>query len=122
MINAIEGQYPSLKIDYRKVIISIGNLKPVVNLSASKNSQLLTVSWAYDSKADFSVRNDRAMILFVFSDCDEPIYFLSGSLRSEGNQIVDFGSKILDGSCHIYVSFLAEDRESVTDSKYLYLS
>ena len=120
--NAIKGQYPNFKIDYSQVMISVGNLKPVVNLSVSKNSQCLTVSWAYDSKADFCVRNDRAMILFVFDDSEEPIYFLSGSLRSEGNQIIDFGSKSLDGSCHVYVSFLAEDRESVSDSEYLYLS
>ncbi|MEJ7557475.1 MAG: DUF6266 family protein [Pedobacter sp.] len=122
MKNAIEGQYPNFKLDYSKVMISVGELKPVVNLSVLKNSQSLTVSWAYDSQADFSVRNDRAMILFVFSNSEEPIYFLSGSLRSEGNQIVDLGSKSLDGSCHVYVSFLAEDRESVSDSKYFYLS
>jgi hypothetical protein len=30
MINAIVGQYPDIKIDYSKVMISIGDLKPVI--------------------------------------------------------------------------------------------
>jgi hypothetical protein len=122
MINAMEGLYPDIKIDYSKVMISIGDLKPVNNLSVSRISQSLNVSWVYDSSVDFGIRNDRAVILLIFCDLDEPIYFLSGSLRSEGKQIIDLDSKTINGPCHVYVSFLAEDRESVSDSKYFYLS
>ena len=62
------------------------------------------------------------MILLVFADRSDPIYLLSGSLRSEGHQIIDVGSQTLSQPFNLYVSFLAEDRDSVSDSQYLYVT
>ncbi|MEJ7558205.1 MAG: DUF6266 family protein [Pedobacter sp.] len=122
LLNALKGKFPNISIDYDKVMISAGKLKPISNPSVSKSSQSIRLDWTYDSNTEFANRNDRTMILLIFSNGDEPIYFLSGSLRSEENQIIDLGPKSLSGSFHIYVCFFAEDRASVSDSKYLYIA
>ena len=122
MINAIKGEYPFLSMDYSKAKVSSGNLKPVSNLTAEIDEEFLKLAWAYDKKSDFDVRNDRAMILLVFADKSDPIYLLSGSLRSEGIQIIDVGLQMLSQPFNLYVSFLAEDRDSVSDSQYLYVT
>jgi len=122
MINAIKGEYPFLSMDYSKAKVSSGNLKPVSNLTAEIDGEVLKLAWAYDKKSDFDVRNDRAMVLLLFADNSDPMYILSGSLRSEGLQIIDVGSQTLSQPFNLYVSFLAEDRDSVSNSEYLYVT
>jgi hypothetical protein len=122
MINAIKGEYPFLSMDYSKAKVSSGKLEPVSNLTADIDEEVLRLAWSYDKKTEFEVRNDRAIVLLVFADKINPIYLLSGSLRSEGSQIIEVGKETLNQPFHLYLSFLAEDRDSVSDSKYLYVT
>lgn len=122
MINAIKGEYPFFSMDYSRAKVSSGNLKPVSNLTAEIDEEFLKLAWSYDKKTDFDFRYDRAMILLVFDDKSDPLYLLSGSLRSESSQIIEVGLQKLNQPFSLYLSFLAEDRDSVSDSKYLYVT
>jgi hypothetical protein len=122
MINAVDGEYPFLKMAYSKVIVSEGELTPAYKLKVSKNDKAIKIKWFYDQKMDYENRNDRAMILLIYPSGKDPIYILSGSLRSEGCQNIKLNTDLVLEPCHIYVSFLAENRDSVSTSTYVYVS
>jgi hypothetical protein len=122
MKNAIKGEYPNQSIDYSKAIVSAGKLKPVNELNVQEIDGKLECSWTYDRNADFAGRNDRTMIVLLFAASIEPIYFLSGSLRSEGKDVIDLGPNFPTDPCNIYLSFFAEDRQSVSNSQHFYFS
>jgi hypothetical protein len=121
LLHAMVGEYPNISIDYSKVMVSAGKLKSATAPTVEKVEGALLIKWTYDAVADFSFRNDRAMILLSFPSGDEPIYFLSGSLRSEGMQSIALDPETITRRCDIYVSFFAEKRKSVSDSKHIYI-
>ena len=119
---AMKGEYPDISIDFEKVKLSVGTLAPANFPTVIKMNESIVINWDYDDKLEFHWRNDRAMIALCFQNTKQPIYFLSGSLRSEKLQIIDLDSETIIKPCHVYVSFFAEDRKSVSDSTYMYCS
>jgi hypothetical protein len=120
LLNAMSGEFPNIRIDYSKVLVSKGDLKTAVSPNAILNEGSLSVNWIYDEAKDYDNRNDRAMILIYFNDEIDPIFILSGSLRSEQIQLIKFDHQLNTIPLNIYLSFFAEDRMSVSDSTYLY--
>lgn len=119
--NAMLGEYPDIYIDYTEVMTSSGKLPPASSPTALKIDNQIEIKWQYDNELDYAVRNDRAMIVLFFQEKNETIYFLSGSTRSEGTQLIRIPLDLIDQLCNIYLSFFAEDRLSVSDSKHIYV-
>jgi hypothetical protein len=113
---ALKGSYPDIEVDYSKVIVSKGKLPIAQTATAIVTESDITVSWEYDKKLDFSLRNDRLMALFFYPKTNSAIYFLSGAERSAGAQVFDIPAYESEGNPEIYVSFFAEDRLTVSDS------
>ena len=122
MLNATRGEYPNIEMDFSKIVVSRGKLPPVENLSANKTGKCLKIKWRYNPKADFENRNDRTMVLLIFPDKKDPIFFLSGHLRSEGSHSIKLDSSLIALPCYIYVAYSAENQESVSDSRHVYIT
>ena len=119
--NATAGEYPNIHIDYSKVKVSIGNLLSPDEMSATRIENALEITWTYDNKRDYDFRNDRAMIILYYAKTNEAYYILSGSARSDGKQTIELDSTDLMKACNIYLSFFADNRGSVSDSKHQYI-
>ncbi|MEJ7560819.1 MAG: DUF6266 family protein [Pedobacter sp.] len=119
MRNAIKGSYPNFEIDYRKVVVSEGKLLAANSPTAIVTQHNVTINWDYVEERDFSFRNDRAMVLLIYPLKQSSIYYLSAAERSAGTQVFTIAADETNESPEIYISFLAEDRLSVSNSTWI---
>lgn len=114
--NALQGQYPDITLDYTKAMVSTGLLEPpffpTVNLIANG----IEFTWQVSSNVDWGIKNDRAMLLVFFPQKNEAIYILSGARRADGRDVIPLNPDQLNQSMACYISFMADDRKSVSNS------
>lgn len=117
MLNAIT---PDGEIDCAKVLISCGKLPVALNPSITTDELGLHFTWSNNSKEKGAAHNDQVIVLAYHTAVDRPIaYGFTGARRSKGKETIEiphFGS---DKKFHVWIAFIADDREQVSKSTYL---
>ncbi|MGY4385224.1 hypothetical protein ACVWYN_002262 [Pedobacter sp. UYP24] len=114
--NAIIGEYPNQRIDYSLVKISSGTLESALNPKIQKLVNGVQFTWDIPSDLSWSLKRDRAMVMIYFPETHKAIYFLNSALRSEGSDFIELPENILNQNFEGYISFIAGDSASVSDS------
>ncbi|HMI02790.1 MAG TPA: DUF6266 family protein [Pedobacter sp.] len=123
--DAIKGEFPDFELDYSKIIVSKGKLMPPLNPTVELGDDQLKIKWEINPGLSRERRRDQVMMLAYLPVSNETSYVLSGARRTAGEDVLeidyrktDHYSQKKDTSIEVYVAFIADDRESISDSVY----
>ncbi len=129
MLNAFSADG---EIDYKKVLFTFGNLPGALNATVEKNDIGLHFSWTNNSSEKLAQPDDQVMLLaFDGTAFEENIagknlntkkevyYMLSGARRKAGYETLELPTHVKGNVLHTYISFIADDRESISISSYV---
>ncbi len=127
--NAITGEYPNQEIDFSKVRVCEGILPLPANIQVTAEDQgkevKLLFSWEVDPNIFYLRNRDQVMMLAYMPENKEAEYLDSGARRNAGQDSLliarNYGSvnsPKLNTYAEVYIAFVANDRNSITDSYY----
>jgi len=115
--NAFTGEAGKQKIDPSLVKLSYGDLPLPSNIKMKRSGDyLLQFSW--DKKNSGGNKYDQAMLLAYDCDTGRMTMKLPGQFRSSGGDELNL-AQVKKQSYHVYIGFLAHDRNSQSNSIYL---
>jgi hypothetical protein len=114
----IKGTYPDLEIDYSKVILSAGKLKPAENWQVTETGAGLRYSWETHPKMPWPESSDQVMMLAYFPAKQKVVYTLFGNSRLSGSDVLEIQPSLQGEYMETYLSFVAADRKQLADSIY----
>jgi hypothetical protein len=118
MRNAIDGDYPSFRISYKRFVLGVGDLLNVENpVISSVSKGNLTIHWNDNSNEGSARASDQ---LFVAVYCEDSRIWraeLEGPKRNAGSYTLDV-SAFSGKAVHAYLGFLSADAKFVTTSLY----
>jgi hypothetical protein len=116
--NAIDGEYPAFKINYTRVVLGIGDLLNVDNLTShSESAGRFTISWRDNSNEGSARATDQLFLAVYCVDLKQWNSKHGGPQRNAGICTIDvpaFSGK----SVEAYIGFLSADARFVTTSLY----
>jgi len=120
---AVTGTYPDLVLDYSKVLVSRGKLPVPLNPTVELVGDVLKFKWDIDPKSDWKRKRDQVMLLAYKTATQEPDYVLSGARRFEGTDELPVriarNKNRKDDFLETYIAFIADDRQSISNSVYV---
>ncbi|HMI05743.1 MAG TPA: DUF6266 family protein [Pedobacter sp.] len=117
--NALSGVYPDVVLDYSKVLVSKGDLPGAAGAVVELLDDGLHFVWSNPSDIPYPRGNDQVMLLAYFPALASAIYLLEAASREEGSAFLPVPGDLLAEHMEVYLSFVAADRKSVSDSIYL---
>jgi hypothetical protein len=115
---AITGEFPNYAIDYSKVMVAKGSLKPAENASVSLSAPgILKFNWDLDPELDMNNRTNRSIMVVFDAEQEYACFLIDGDSRSKG--MGEFDVSILKGrTVHTWLSFRSADGLYKADSVY----
>lgn len=114
------------KLDYSKTRISSGLLTGAEDAAASYKDGVITFTWRDNSIIISSStlvpgQTDQVMLLAYDVAAHQMVYILSGARRSACREIMRVSSELHPRNLqwHTWIAFIADDRNSISNSKYL---
>ncbi|WP_316788836.1 DUF6266 family protein [Pedobacter frigoris] len=117
-LHALQGEYPNIEMDYSKALVSKGSLQSAINPAVSLLANGVEFTWEVAQDMEWGIKNDRTMLLAYFPEQQQAIYIFSGAQRKEGRDFLELPANLLDQPMHTYISFMADDKTSVSDSMW----
>ena len=116
--HALTGQYPDIKVDYSKVILSKGNLEMANDLKLSKGEEGINLSWNTDGFENGRY-DDILMVMVSHPDHASASSFLNAAKREDGSCFIPLQSEWMkNGQMEVYVCFKSANGELISDSTY----
>jgi hypothetical protein len=108
---------PELAYDRLRVSSGTGLAaeQPLVLLTESE----LQFSWAHDQGKNWNAGSDQVMMMAIFPDENLAVYDSAGAKRKTGFDSLHLNSSLVGKRMELYISFIAQDRHSVSNSFYL---
>jgi hypothetical protein len=116
-MNALQGEYPNISMDYSKVLVSKGNLPAAKQTQIEKTENGIAFTWD-TSDISSQRQHDRTMLLISFPELGIVSYHPSGSKRIEGKDLLYFDQDYKDEHMEVYISFVNAEGTQVSDSVY----
>lgn len=127
--NAIIGEYPNQEIDFSKVRVCEGILHLPKNILVTAEDQgnevKLLFSWEVDPNMSYVRSRDQVMMLAYMPENKKAEYLDSGARRNAGQDFLLIGKNYgsvnlpkLYTYAEVYIAFIANDRDSITNSYY----
>lgn len=117
--HALTGEYPNIKVDYSKVVLSKGTLSIAEDLIIIKTAEGLEISWNPEYGKDEKHYDDSVMIMLSFPEKNDAGEYLNIARRSEGKCFIGLGKSQLERQIEAYIAFRSADGTQVSDSVYL---
>jgi hypothetical protein len=114
-MNALQGAYPDISIDYSKVLLSKGELPAAKQVQIEKTEHGIAFTWD-TSDISSQRRHDRTMLLVSFPELGLVSYHPSGSKRIEGKDLLYFDQGYKEEHMEVYISFVNAEGTQVSDS------
>lgn len=114
----IEGSYPDLYINFEKILVSNGDLKPAEEPTVVQVAEGLRFSWLTYPRMAWPESSDQVMMLAYFPQTKEAVYSLFGVGRIVGTDILELSEAFKDRYMETYISFISTDRRHVAPSIY----
>jgi hypothetical protein len=114
-----KGEFPNLEIDFEKLLVSDGDLPQANNpqLELQENTKLM-FSWDYDENFEFPNHRDQVMLLAYSPETKRSFYTIGGAKRSSRTEILEIYPELENERFETYISFIQEDRKSISPSIY----
>ena len=117
-MNALQGEYPNISMDYSKVLVSKGSLPVAKQPQIERTEQGVLFTWD-TSNIPTEQNYDRAMLLVSYPEMGEMNYLPSGSMRIEGKDLVLVDWDYRNARMEAYISFVNPEGTKVSDSVYV---
>ncbi|MCX2453318.1 DUF6266 family protein [Pedobacter sp. PLR] len=118
--HALKGEYPNISIDYPKVMLSKGSLRPADHPIISKpaTAEGIVFQWEVPAHLQNGHIHDRAMLLIHFPESKTSYSIFSGARRHEGKDTLYIDPNLYDEQMEAYITFISPDGEEISDSVY----
>jgi len=93
-LNALEGTYPELAINYKNLLIAEGNLPVAKNPAMEKVEEGLKFTW--DKVKTFPRNIDQVMLMAYFPDLNKAVYVTAGAKRSSGEDLLEIKPSLIN--------------------------
>lgn len=117
--HALTGQYPNIKVDYAKVILSNGSLEMARDFKLTKGTGGLDLSW----NTELSERADADDILMVIVNHPtkkRASTYLNAAKRADGSCFLPLSKEwMMEEQMEVYACLKSANEESISDSLYL---
>lgn len=115
----VTGVYPDLEIDYPKLVLSRGKLKPAQNPAVMEVAEGFRFSWDTSPQMPFAESTDQVMMLAYFPLKGKAVYTLFGAERLAGTDVLQLSDSLKGEYAELYVAFISAGRKQLADSTYL---
>ncbi|MCY1511900.1 hypothetical protein D9M68_463410 [compost metagenome] len=115
--NSITGTYPALEVDFSKLQLSRGLLRPLNDVTGSYMKGSLCLSWKYSENRFMSFPDDEVIAL-VYNQTSKA-YHMRASVQRRAQQLkMNPGAQAGD-RLHVWVFATSHDQEAVSYSQYI---
>lgn len=115
--NAFVGEGSNVQMDYSKVLISRGSLKPAKITTVDITDCTLSIEWDATLKGNAKY-NDFAMLVLHNSSKEESVYKINANKRTDGKAQMKMPENWVNENLHLYLGFRNESGKLVSDSQY----
>ncbi|MCX2453696.1 DUF6266 family protein [Pedobacter sp. PLR] len=115
---ALTGEYPNIKVDYAKVILSQGTLEMAADLKVSKSTDGLNLSWDSGIVENGAI-DDILMVLVSHPTKKCASTYLNAAKRADGSCFLPLDKEWMMGAqMEVYVCFKSSNEKLISDSAY----
>ena len=118
-MNAIQGEYPNLSLDYSRVLLAEGSLLQADDVQVKIVETGLEFSWHVAPNLQWPENTDQVMLLAIFPNKEKISYQPFGASRSTGTAVLEISGPMLGEYIESYIAFISADRKTVSSSVYV---
>ncbi|KQN38229.1 hypothetical protein ASE92_01985 [Pedobacter sp. Leaf41] len=107
------------QIDYAKIRLSQGNLLMAKDASVTVNKDGISFIWDKQLDTGYIRSTDQVMLMAYDEEKGFAVYTVSGNRRKSGEELLIIPLHRKGKSYHTWIAFIADDRQSISDSSYL---
>jgi len=120
LLNAVTGNFPDLSIDFSKVMISMGTLATVGDVSASSEaSASVTLNWITNLQAANGSDSDQVIASLYDKKSGEVVYFPGCASRQEGTVDLDLPANWSGRIAEVFVFLISLEGTGLSASREL---
>lgn len=116
---AIIGTYPNVKVDYAKVLLSMGPKPLPQEVVMVLVEDGLSINWNTDLNVPDSFWDDQVLIIAYFPTLPNAVFSSGGSKRYQGTEHLPLIGIKRGNVMHVYFSIISNTRTSISNSIYL---
>ena len=113
---AITGNGTEMTIEFNRVLVCTGNLMPIFEGTATKDSGKMLFRWKDNSGTGNAETNDIAMILVYNKDKNEAVYDISAATRADTYAEQNLPDRWLNDELFSYLGFMSIEGDTVSNS------
>ena len=119
---AVTGSGKEIRIDFDRVLVSMGTLMPIFEGTATQNGNKMYFNWQDNSGMGNAEDTDIAMLLVYNKDKETAVYDTKTALRSSQHAELQLPSDWQDDELIAYLSFCSADGNTIANSIRLSVS
>lgn len=109
--NAIVGEYPSLSVDYSKLMFSFGTLEKLHDASVAINDTVMTVSWGF--KKMYNCHSNDSVSIVVFNkETNKSLHIEDIAMRSERAAKIEINDSWANANIYVWAYVTQGDKRS----------
>lgn len=112
---ALTGEYPNIRVDYSKVVLSYGDLEIAQNLKMVKTDTGLQISWDTEG----GLAHDMVMILVCHPQRGQVSSSINACRRDAGAYFAKLSEEDLEQQLEAYICFKSANGKQISNSVYL---
>lgn len=116
---ALTGVYPERKIDFTKLLVSKGEMPAPTAVTLTVNEFGFLFTWDPETNIKAVHYSDQIMLLAYFPEINYSASQIAGAQRYIGKDLLPLSGVKHGYVAEVYISFIANDRSSVSNSVYL---
>lgn len=117
--NSITGDYPDLRIDYSKILVTKGEMEPPKNAEVSRSEFGFLFKWDNDEENRGIYYTDQIMLLAYFPALGKAAYVTAGAQRIKGIEMLTLGGIKKGYTAEVFIAFIEDNRKSISNSVHL---
>jgi hypothetical protein len=119
MRNALEGEYPDIKIDKSKVLLSSGSQPLPSGASVSAHPDGLLIEWKNGEEATGSAASDTLIVIAFAASAERIDYKFTDTSRSEGRFVWNTKLNVSEVALpDVWIAFRSRQMTKMSDSLY----
>jgi hypothetical protein len=119
LLNAIDGEYPDLKVHFDLVLFSKGDLPLNQEAQVRVVDNGLEFSWDQELMIKGMSANDQVMMLAYCPEKENAFFQIAGARRDTGKDFLEVAAYHQPVMLEVYLCFVAADRKNISNSVYI---
>jgi len=117
--NAITGEYPERRIDYKSVLVTKGKMPLAQGVQVVVTELGFTFTWDAKPELKGLYYSDQVMLMAYFPDLQDAVYLTAGAQRVRQTELLMLGSIPKGSLAEVYLSFISDNHKRISNSVHL---